>query len=198
MMTHADHVARQEFAAQVPDAAATTVVPACPDWTVHELLAHQVHQLVGAVDGSFPVVEALDRLSAPSFAARRAAEERQEAWIRSGVAEWSQRSAEELLQVWAELSDTAPTEVLDALLPDVVVHLLDLRGAVAARGRRDDALVALALDFWSSMAQVPMPDGADDRFELLRVITGRRSRAQAAEVAESVALYGWRQDDLLE
>jgi hypothetical protein len=197
-VTHAYETARRQFAGIVRDADPTAVVPACPDWTVHELLAHQVHQLSGALDGSFPVTAAIDRLSAANASARRTAEERQEVWIRRGVAEWSRRSREELLARWSDLTDAAPIEALDALLPDLVVHLLDLQGAIAVEEGRDDALVGQALEFWASLAGVPVPNGAKDRFELLRVITGRRSRAQAPEVDRAVALYGWREHDLVE
>jgi uncharacterized protein (TIGR03083 family) len=197
-VTHPYDVARRQFTAIVRDAAATTVVPACPDWTVQDLLAHQVHQLSGASDGSFPAADSIERLSGANASTRHTAEERQEAWIRSGVAEWSTRSTRELLQAWSQLSNTAPREVLDALVPDVVVHLVDLQGAVGVSGARDDALVSRALEFWASIAGVAVPGGADERFELLRVITGRRSRSQAPDIGEAVALYGWREDDLVE
>jgi hypothetical protein len=181
-VTHAYEAARRRFTTCVRDADPTATIPACPAWNVRELVAHQVHQLSGALDGSFPIVDAVDRLSAADASTRFAAAERQEAWIRSGVAEWRAQSA----------------EVLNALVPDVVVHLLDLEAVTHTRDERDDALVALALEFWSSVAGASIPTGAKDRFELLRVITGRRSRSQAPGMAESVALYGWRETDLVE
>lgn len=197
-MPHAYETARQQFIAIIGDADRSIVVPACPAWTVHQLLAHQVHQLAGALDGSFPVADSIDRLAAASPTTRLAAERRQEAWIRNGVAAWTARSTEELLHAWSDLSESAPTEVLDALVPDVVVHLIDLQGAVGGRHRCDDALVTEALEFWSSIAGAAVPASAGERFELLRVITGRRSRSQAPDVDAAIALYGWRDTDLAE
>ena len=60
---HSYRKAREHFInlAGTVDPGAT--VPACPDWTVLELLAHQVHQLAGALDGSFPIADALAAVS---------------------------------------------------------------------------------------------------------------------------------------
>jgi len=198
LVQHPYEAAREAFAEQVRDADPDAVVPACPEWTVRELLAHQVHQLQGALDRSFPVRAALNRLAPGSEAERRDAERQQEAWISRGVAEWSKRTIDGLLETWSVLARDAPIEVLDALVPDVVVHLFDLLGVTGVRGYRDHAIVERALSFWAGAAGVEMPDTVEGRFELLRIVTGRRSRAQAPDVDVRAALYGWRSDDLVE
>ena len=195
---HPYEAAREAFAEQVRTVDPDALVPACPEWTVRELLAHQVHQLHGALDGSFPVRAALDRLTAGSEAERGDAERLQEAWVRRGVAEWREWTIDGLLETWSALARDAPVEVLDALVPDVVVHLFDLLGVTGVRRYRDHAMVERALSFWAPAAGVEMPDTVEDRFELLRIITGRRSRAQARDVDHRVALYGWRRDELVE
>jgi hypothetical protein len=44
------------------------------------------------------------------------------------------------------------------------VHLLDLQGAVGVGRTHDDALISKALEFWSSIAGISEPSGAEERF----------------------------------
>ena len=171
-----------------PDAA----VPACPEWTVHELLAHQLHQLKGARDGTFPLADALVRVSARAPVDRSAAATRQDAWIAAGVQKWSRMPVPELVEAWDSLAEDSPAATLDALAPDVVVHLFDLLGAIGDRADRTHPMVTAALQFWADQAGVPVPEDRSSHFELLRAITGRRSREQAPDLDDDAALYGWR------
>jgi hypothetical protein len=114
------------------------------------------------------------------------------------VDKWSRLPATALVAEWTALTAQAPKEVLDGLLPDVVVHLFDLRGVLSTGEPPDDHLVTAALEFWADVAKVPIPEQPTDRFELLRAITGRRSHDQAPLLRHETALYGWRQDPLLE
>lgn len=200
-------------------------VPACPAWSVVDLLAHQVHQLAGAGDGTFPVLDALAALVAPTADERRAASARQQDWIARGVQRWRRRPVPSLVEEWAALADDAPEIALAGLLPDLAVHLFDLLGAAGNRSHRDHPLVVDALRFWLGQADARVrlagpgglrlvidhgpsigePDAeltvSGSGFELLRTITGRRSRSQRALLrwtpdttgaVEPVALYGWR------
>ena len=195
---HPYQLTREAFAAAVASMDPTTLVPACPDWTVHQLLAHQVHQLRGALDGSFPLDAALSRVSGSDITERLDAAARQQAWITRGVQELSVVGVGELLEVWADLCHSAPPSVRDALVPDVVVHLFDLFGVIGSHAYRQHDIVVVALNFWADVAGEPIPDDWSARFELLRAITGRRSRDQAPNLNHEVAVYGWRSEPLIE
>jgi uncharacterized protein (TIGR03083 family) len=206
-------------------------VPACPDWSIHDLLAHQLHQLSGCCDGTFPLTDALDALVQPTSAVRDAAWSRQQRWIDGGIAPLRAARTEQLAQQWTELVDRGPSQCLEAMLPDAAVHLFDLLGALGSTSHRDHPLVIEALDFWVRMAdnrarfvgldglRFEVDDGpslgsVDSRvvvggsaFEILRTISGRRSRGQAAvrlrlplddNAVHHLALYGWRKTSLEE
>ena len=199
---------------------ANDLVPACPAWTVHELLAHQVHQLAGACNGTFPVTDAIAALSASTDDERATALGRQHAWIDDGVRSLRSRDLPELVDQWADLTDTAPAIALEGLLPDVAVHLFDLLGVDGNHAHRSEPLVFAALRFWAAQADVRVRHagqaglrlvvhdgpsiGGDDAevtvsgtaFELLRTITGRRARQQCRDGVESLAVYGWRDTPL--
>jgi len=191
------------FADRVSTADLSLRVPACPGWSLKELLAHQVHQLQGWVDGSFPVDAGIDALVAAAPEERLKASDAQSLWIEQGIAELRTVPAGELLDHWRQLVDLAPSGILDALLPDAAVHLFDLLGALGDRSLREQPVVAEALRFWVTMAdsrlralgwqglQVQLDDGpvlgakttdvivGGPGFEALRTLTGRRSRSQA-------------------
>jgi Mycothiol maleylpyruvate isomerase N-terminal domain len=200
-------------------------IPACPAWTASELLAHQVHQLAGMCDGSFPGHAAIDALTAPSGRARQAALQRQQSWIDRGVAVRSAHTVKALIAEWSALVEHAPVAALEGILPDAVVHLFDLLGLTGRTTHRHLPFVAHALEFWGQMTDLRLraagysglrlqladdhslgaPDAevviAGTTFELLRTITGRRSRPQARALQllsgdqaalDHLALYGWR------
>ena len=195
-------------------------VPACPAWTVHDLLAHQVHQLAGACDGTFPLAEAIAALSAATSDERGTALRRQQAWIDDGVRSLRARDIGDLVDAWADLTDDAPAIALEGLLPDLAVHLFDLLGVVGDRSHRSDPLVFAALRFWAAQAdarvrlaggdglRLVVHDGpsigeadaevnaSGTAFELLRTITGRRSRQQCRDEVDAIAVYGWRDTPL--
>jgi hypothetical protein len=189
--------ARGLFAEAVRAADPTRAVPACPGWSIHDLLAHQVHQLRGTVDGSFPFEDALTRLTASVTSERAAAAERQDAWIAQGITELRSKSIAELIEHWDHLVRHAGAGALQVLAPDLIVHLFDLLAALGRTDHRDDPCVTEALEFWAPFASVN-PDDADEKFEVLRAITGRRARVQAQSLPDSAALYGWRASPLVE
>jgi uncharacterized protein (TIGR03083 family) len=96
------------------------VVPACPDWTVHDLLAHVVSIPAALSAGRYPTGDVGE-------------------WLSELVAERSDLSASSLRDEWRSLD-----RELDALLSgsaallfgDLAVHEHDLRGAL---GRPDHA-----------------------------------------------------------
>jgi uncharacterized protein (TIGR03083 family) len=127
-------------------------VPYCPDWTIHDLLSHQLHQLAGMSDGTFPVSDAMNALTNPDPEARRRALAGQNAWIDTGVAKLRSRSSMQIVDAWTELTNSAPADALRGLVPDLAVHLLDLDAATGRETSGIDALIAEALEFWAFVA----------------------------------------------
>jgi uncharacterized protein (TIGR03083 family) len=206
---------RNVFVGEAASIEATAGVPACPGWDVHDLLAHQVHQLSSACDGTFPVRDALDAIVAAE-SRRRAARTRQDRWVAGGVAARRDVSIARLTAEWDALTPGAPAAALAALLPDLAVHLFDLLGAAGRPGHRDDPFVVPALLFWARYCEVRLERAgrgplrlelaggagsigpvdaplvvAGTPFELLRSMVGRRSARQAEalrwEGADAVA-----------
>jgi hypothetical protein len=185
-------------------------LPACPNWDVHDLVAHQVHQLEGALTGDFPLEDSLDAILAPDPAERARALARQEAWIANGVQAQRATPIAALVDEWAQLEADAPPDALSGLFPDITVHFFDLLGAARTRAHRTHPFVVAALAFWLQQSstrlertaqrrvRLEMLDGVGQRevigesgaevvvagsaFELLRAITGRRSLRQAAKL----------------
>ena len=175
------------------DAAAATVVPSCPAWTVRDLCAH----LVG-------VPAALVARDNPPKGDNQP-------WVDRLVAERADRSVGELLDEWDAVGPAF--EGLMRKLPlafgglvyDAVAHEHDLRGALGRPGDRDADGVLASLDVLVAMverdlaANGPTPGtlrfragerewvvGAGDPtvsltttpFELMRLLGSRRSRDQ--------------------
>ncbi len=103
-------------------------VPACPDWTVTQLLAHMVGLNADVLAGDEP--DDHNRTWTQAQVDRRA--DRGPADL---VSEW--RSLTQPMQDWMRQHGVRP-------LNDVVIHEQDLRGAVARPGGRDtDGLAAV-------------------------------------------------------
>jgi hypothetical protein len=199
--------AHELFIAALSSTSEHRAVPACPAWDVHDLLAHQVHQLRGVSDGAFPVRDSIDALSAAVANERTRASERQDRWIGDGVRARRTTPLSALVDEWKELLVSASPRALTGLFPDVAVHLFDLMGTVPSTAHRDHSIVVPALRFWvegstnrlkraglgalrvelSLTAQPDIVIGEVDAaiqmsgtpFELLRTLTGRRSLRQA-------------------
>jgi uncharacterized protein (TIGR03083 family) len=181
-------------------AAVQTAVPACPQWSVHELVAHVVGSaddvLAGRLDG------------APG-----------QAWTAKQVAAWRGRPIADLLAEW-EAREPAIVQMIeagghrgplhfrldDAAISDAVSHEHDIRGAIGQPGARDSDAVAFGVAFYArnrieAAAQsgvslrVRVTDGREfgdadaavtvtgEPFELLRALAGRRSAAQLRKLA---------------
>ena len=123
-----------------PDQLAATV-PSCPDWTVHDLIAHNVAIPAAISAGDLPQGD-------------------QQAWLDGLVAARRAQPVTEMVAEWATL-DAVVGSVLDAttmLLDDVASHEHDLRAAVDRpdhRALEADLLVPAALEL--------LADGAAER-----------------------------------
>lgn len=173
-----------------------TPVPACPGWTVHDVVAH----LAGIVD---------DALNGRMEGAPG------EAWTARQVEAGQGRSTAELLAQWSEQG--AAFEKLPLpfqAIADVATHEQDIRGAIGQPGARDnDAIDFVTPIFLDGLAEAYQAQGLGPvtistdrdavmvgaanegpaaslrttRFELFRARLGRRSRDQ-------VLAMGWTGD----
>ena len=174
-----------ELVAPLDDAGAATTVPACPDWSVRELLSHMVGLGADVLGGDEP-------------------DDHNSTWTQRQVEQRRGRSVAELLAEWDGLADGLRAwmgEHGPRPLGDVVIHEQDIRGAlgvsgahgtaglrairdrmVGAFGGRLDGLpsVALRSDSWTWSST----DGDADvvieasEFDLSRALVSRRSAAQ--------------------
>ena len=181
---------RERFIGVVSDADPGTPVPACPGWTVKDVLAHvagiPADILAGRLDGV-----ATDPWTAAQVDARR------DSSIADIAAEWHETGA----QVDTMVDSFGPTGA--QLLFDLTTHELDVRAAVGASFPDALPVYDVALDFvMHNLAAGVVGDGgplridADDaswslggdgapkatltttKRELIRAVAGRRSRAQ--------------------
>jgi len=192
-------------------------VPATPEWSVHELLAHLVGVTSDVVAGRLEGV-ATDPWTAVQVDVRRTAT------VAGLLAEWEQN-----LAPLEELVVALPPEITGQLVLDAASHEHDLRHALAAPGACDSTAVDVAFWWMCEVATADRPGGLRletergaqafgrgapearvraPRFELLRAITGRRSFAQIAALdwdpaprAELLVVsppFSARDDDLVE
>ena len=169
------------------DAAASTRVPACPEWTIKDVVAHLTGVCADILAGKLDGV-ATDPWTAAQVEARRAA------------------PLDALLEEWAAAA--AQVEPLVPMFPgrygrqwiaDITTHEHDLRAALDSPGARDSEATTVATDFFVGSfvkvaADVPLTVVAGDRswssagdegaqlrgepFELMRAVSGRRSLNQ--------------------
>jgi uncharacterized protein (TIGR03083 family) len=179
--------------ADVDATTAATIVPTCPDWTVHDLCAH----LAG-------VPAALVARDNPPPGDNQP-------WVDRQVRERADRSVAELLDEWDAVGP--PFEALIRKLPhafgglvyDVVAHEHDLRGALGRPGARDNTGVVASVELlvpmverdlaahgptpgtlrlrageqeWTIGGGEPTVSLTTTPFELMRLLGSRRSRAQ--------------------
>ena len=112
------------------DQRAGTRVPACPDWTVRDLLAHMVGLNADVVRNDEP-------------------DDHNSVWTQRQVDERRGRSVAELLDEWAGLVEPLQQWMRDNTtrpLGDIVIHEQDLRGALRVPGAKDTAGLAALRD----------------------------------------------------
>lgn len=185
----------------VDERSAALTVPACPAWSVRDVVAH----LAGvAVDTSRGELEGVGS----------------EEWTQRQLDERKDRTIPELLDEWdavveqiAGALEYFPKVAASLMVGDTVVHEHDIRLPLDRAGARDEAAVHLATDgyvrwFGRRIKERELPAvrvtaegrewvaGAGDpqvevevptSFELLRGLTGRRT-------TEEVAAYAWSGD----
>lgn len=179
-----------------PDEVADLPVPACPEWTVRDVVAHLVGVARDVLDGNLEGVST-------------------EPWTRAHVDRVADRTLDEILDEWSEL-DPQVEEISGAFgdaeeqwLMDCLTHDADIRGALGAEPDRGSLALVVATGFLAANFQtqarrrglpVPRlvagedewtpPDGQVDGtamaplFELFRGLTGRRSLDQ-------IRNWGW-------
>lgn len=181
----------------LPKSEADRPVPACPAWTVQQLVSHTVGVSVDILADNLT-----DAGSDP--------------WTEAQVAARQDRSLAELADEWDETGPQVEAASADGALPaqavfDQVTHEHDLRDAIGRPGARDHEAVPIGLTFVEAawpfvMGSYDIPPlrivtgGADmvvgddpevtlhlTPFEALRALTGRRSVAQ-------IGAYDWGVD----
>lgn len=167
-------------------------VPACPDWTIRDLLAHLTVIAAEPVAGNIPGDD-------------------QDAWMQEGMSKRSGASVGELLDEWNEagpafegIIESFGTDLRNVVY-DVAVHEHDIRHALDRPGHRDTDAVRIGLEALLDQLsdrvrehglsairvridgtgeEVVCGEGeaaltlAGDPFELFRLLGNRRSREQ--------------------
>ncbi len=169
-------------------------VPACPGWSVKDLLAH----LAGVVDDA--LAGRLDGVATEPWTQAQV-ETRRDRTVADIVGEWEAK-APQFEAVLDHVGAAGPQAVFD-----VVTHEHDLRGAVGRPGARDSQALRVALAFaapalvqshtgpalrlraadgqeWvKADAADPVATLTADAFEILRAAAGRRSLQQIRGMA---------------
>jgi len=185
-----------EIVRAADSAALEAVAPATPEWRVRDVLAHMVGVNTDILTGT------LDGVASDAWTAAQVATRRD--WpIEQMLEEW----AESASQVEANAPILGPA--VGQWVFDACTHEHDVRQALGAPGARDSGAVAIGFD-WATdrladtldhqdalglvlhteAGDKPVGAGAPatgvhtSRFEIVRAMTGRRSRAQ-------VEAYGW-------
>lgn len=129
------------------------IVPACPAWTVKDLVAHVTSLAAALSDGEFP-----PDLNPSLFWDEKMAAER-DVWVDRGLEARRDNSIDEIIAEWeasatnleAMMRGEAPWPPAAPPLPewivttDLAVHHHDLRGALGQPGERDSLATGLSL-----------------------------------------------------
>jgi uncharacterized protein (TIGR03083 family) len=145
-----------ELLAGMDERALSAQVPACPAWTVHDLLAHLAGIAADAAGGTYFSDAARAWTDAGLAAAR-------DEWTAAQVRSRRDRTAGALAAEWARwaaalepmLAGTVPPPrgspdwLLSAPVADLATHLHDVRGALRLRGDRDAPATRLGLRIYA-------------------------------------------------
>jgi uncharacterized protein (TIGR03083 family) len=124
-----------ELVADLDDRAAATPVPACPEWSVHDVVAHLAGVCADIMAGNVAGATT-DPWTAAQVDARR---ERSFGEI---VAEWDDVGPQ-----GAAFADDFPGRLGNQFITDATVHEHDLRGALGRPGVRDSDGVRIGAEF---------------------------------------------------
>ncbi len=123
------------FVSSLSSADVRRMVPACPEWNVHDVLAHLVGSATDVVAGRLDGVG-----SAP--------------WTQAQVESRRGRSCDDLLTEWSEagppfeqLLAGFPPEIANLAVGDLITHEHDVRAACRDRGGRDTPEYDVALQY---------------------------------------------------
>ena len=166
-----------ELLRRTPESQADVFVPHCPNWTVHDVVAHLVGVpediLAGRMDGVTT-----------------------DAWTEAQVVRHRDHSLADLEAIWTDsiasfdpVLPHIPSPVNSQFVMDAVTHEHDLRHALGATGARDSSAVHVAVGWLLDMADERSPGLADallasglGTFDLMRVLSGRRSADQISRL----------------
>lgn len=182
-----------------------TQVPACPAWSVQDLVAHVTGIAADMLTGNVAAAGSEEWTQAQITA-------RRDKSIREILDEWHDAA----LQVEGVLAHIHPAAA-GATVGDLITHEHDLRGALARPGARDSDGVEIALDTyvrwlgrrireaglptievhsdgrsWRAGKEEPVGSVTAPAFNLLRALTGRRTREEVGGLDWSIdpAAYG--------
>lgn len=131
----------------------TARVPACPEWEVHDVLAHVVGLASDAVTGRLPTMELLEQWRDDQVMEAR------DRMTAGQVERQGDRSIKRLADDWRRLiptispmlrdeipfPDPAPFGVGAVLITDLEIHYQDVRGALGLPAATDGPALSLAL-----------------------------------------------------
>ena len=120
-----------------------TPVPACPAWTVQDVIAHMTGICADVLDGKISGV-ATDEWTAAQVDARRGRS------MREVIEEW-----DDVGPRFAAMMDDFPGRVRHQPAADVTTHEHDIRGALGLRGARTSERVAKSLRFFIELLMQP-------------------------------------------
>jgi uncharacterized protein (TIGR03083 family) len=202
---------RQRISALVLEPAAAAVpVPACPEWTVHNVLSHVAGICADILAGR------LDGVTTPAWTDAQV-RVRRDVLTADVVAEWVETAPQ--IEAMVDQFGSAGQQ----LVADLTTHEHDIRGALGRPGARDSDGVAIGVEFLLTMGLEPTlaerglpalelvidddklvlgtgsPAARLDahRFEFLRAWTGRRSVGQirsmdwSGDVDPYLAAFAW-------
>lgn len=184
--------------AMMTDDQLASTVPACPEWTVHQLFAHLTSMPMTILAGDIP--ESVMSGGDPH------------PWLGRLVEEHGQRPVIDLARWWAS-DDEALADLLPAaglLLADLMTHEGDLHGAIGSRAHRhvpeldsqiDAALAGVAKEIEAAgLPPIGVDTGSDrrisgdgdagwtlhtDLWEAHRVLNSRRTRDELLAIPHS-------------
>ena len=179
----------------LPESELRARVPATPEWSVRDVLAHVVGLACDLNAERFPAADDIGGVEWGRLQVERA----RDLTLRDLIAEWDREAPK-----FEDGLRTFGYEVGSHFLADLYVHFQDVRSAVGASPSADEPAVAVALDHylgylsellagegWGTLEVVVGEEtrvlGCEGRHrarlttepsELLRVVSGRRSAAQ--------------------
>jgi uncharacterized protein (TIGR03083 family) len=168
-----------ELARSAGDAARATRVPACPDWTIHDLVAHVTSIATKLSSGGIPADLNLVLFWDDAMSRRRddfvdeALEERRSRSMDQLIDEWND-SAEVLRSMFrgeAPFPEDSPPLMEWVVVTDIGQHLQDLAGALGTTTTRDALATGLSL---RSYVEAMRLRSAHEKLPAFRIRAGSR------------------------